>query len=147
MNDKEILRLNAIRDVCDKRIRRSDATRILSLSVRQIQRLVTRFRQLGAAGIIHQRRGKPSPNKIHEDIRFQCLSIIRECYPDFGPTLAHEKLVEIHNISISLETLRQWMIADGMWVPHAKRKPRVYQPRHRRDCLGELVQIDSSHHD
>ena len=147
MNDKEILRLNAIRDVCDKRIRRSDAARILSLSIRQIQRLVTRFRQLGAVGIIHQRRGKPSPNKIHDDIRFQCLSIIRESYPDFGPTLAHEKLAEYHNISVSLETLRQWMIADGLWIPHAKRKPRVYQPRHRRDCLGELVQIDGSHHD
>ena len=124
MNDKEILRLSAIRDVCEKRIRRSDAARILSLSIRQIQRLVTRFRQLGAAGIIHQRRGKPSPNKIHDNIRFQCLSIIRECYSDFGPTLAHEKLAESHNISISLETLRQWMIADGLWVPHAKRKPR-----------------------
>lgn len=147
MNDKEILRLSAIRDVCEKRIRRADAASILSLSVRQIQRLVTRFRQLGAAGIVHQRRGKPSPNKIHEDIRCQCLSIIREIYPDFGPTLAHEKLTEHHNISISLETLRQWMIADGLWVPHAKRKRRVYQPRHRRDCLGELVQIDGSHHD
>ncbi|UXI04590.1 ISNCY family transposase [Photobacterium sp. TY1-4] len=147
MNDKEILRLSAIRDVCENRIRRSDAARILSLSIRQVQRLVTRFRQIGAVGIIHQRRGKPSPNKIHDDVRYQCLNIIRECYLDFGPTLAHEKITERHNISISLETLRQWMIADGLWIPHAKRKPRVYQPRHRRDCLGELVQIDGSHHD
>jgi hypothetical protein len=38
------------------------------------------------------------------------------------------------------------MIADGLWVPHARRKPRVYQPRYRRDCLGELIQIDGSHH-
>ncbi|WP_064608590.1 helix-turn-helix domain-containing protein [Photobacterium sp. J15] len=92
MNDKEILRLSTIRDVCEKRIRRSrsDAASVLSLSVCQIQRLVTRFRQLGAAGIVHQRRGKPSPNKIHEDIRCQCLSIIRENYPDFGPTLPHK---------------------------------------------------------
>ncbi|UTV30039.1 helix-turn-helix domain-containing protein [Photobacterium atrarenae] len=147
MNDKEILRLSAIRDVCEKRIRRSDAVRILSLSTRQIQRLVTRFHQMGAAGIIHQRRGKPSSNKINENIRYQCLNIIRECYLDFGPTQTYEKLTECHNISISLENLRQWMIADGLWVPHAKRKPRIYQPRHRRDCLGELVQIDGSAHD
>ena len=64
MNDKEILRLSAIRDVCEKRIRRMDAARILSLSVRQIQRLATRFRQLGAAGITHQRRGSHHPIKL-----------------------------------------------------------------------------------
>ncbi len=52
-----------------------------------------------------------------------------------------------NDIHVSVETLRQWMITDGLWVPHAKRKPRVYQPRYRRDCLGELIQIDGSHHD
>ena len=146
MNDKEILKLGAIRDVCEKRIRRADAARILSLSVRQVQRLVTRFRQLGAAGLVHQRRGKPSSNKLGDDVRYRCLKLINEKYPDFGPTLAHEKLSELHDIHISLETLRQWMIADGLWVPHAKRKPKIYQPRNRRDCLGELIQIDGSHH-
>ncbi|MGF1687898.1 ISNCY family transposase [Photobacterium japonica] len=146
MNDKEILRLGAIRDVCAKRIRRVDAARILSISVRQVQRLLTRFRQLGAVGLVHQRRGKPSSNKICDDVRYHCLKLLNEKYPDFGPTLAHEKLVELHDIHVSLETLRQWMIADGLWVPHAKRKPKIYQPRNRRDCLGELIQIDGSHH-
>lgn len=147
MNDKEILRLGAIRDVCENRIRRVDAARILSISVRQVQRLVTRFRQFGAAGLVHKRRGKPSSNKISDNIRCRCLNLLHQYYSDFGPTLAHEKLLERHGMSVSLETLRQWMIADGLWVPHAKRKPRVYQPRHRRDCLGELIQIDGSHHD
>ncbi|PSU37274.1 ISNCY family transposase, partial [Photobacterium frigidiphilum] len=123
MNEKDILRLNAIRDVCEKRIRRSDAAGILSLSVRQVQRLITRFRQLGAVGITHQRRGLPSSNIINEDVRLSCLEIIHQHYFDFGPTLAHEKLAEVHDVHISLETLRQWMIADGLWVPHAKRKP------------------------
>lgn len=68
MNDKEILRLNAIRDACDKRIRRADAAHILSLSVWQAQRLMTRFRKFGVVGITHQRRGLPSPIKISEDI-------------------------------------------------------------------------------
>lgn len=75
------------------------------------------------------------------------LALLRENYSDFGPTLATEKLSERHQISISVETVRHWMIADGLWVPHARRKPRVYQPRYRRDCLGELIQIDGSHHD
>ncbi|WP_115059870.1 ISNCY family transposase [Photobacterium damselae] len=147
MNDKEIFRLGTIRDVCEKRIRRKDAAQLLNVSVRQVQRLITRYRDLGAAGLVHQRRGQSPGNKINADIRHQCLNLIHEYYADFGPTLAREKLIERHGIKIGLETLRQWMIADGLWVPHFKRKPRVYQPRYRRDCLGELIQIDGSHHD
>ena len=74
MNDKEILRLGAIRDVCENRIRRVDAARILSISVRQVQRLVTCFRQFGAAGLVHKRRGKPSSNKISDNIRCRYLN-------------------------------------------------------------------------
>ncbi len=111
MNDKEILKLGAIRDVCEKRIRREDAARVLSLSVRQVQRLVTRFRQYGAASIIHQRRGQSSSNRINHSVKLRCLALIREHYADFGPTLAHEKLTERHDIHVSVETLRQWMIA------------------------------------
>ncbi|MEG9130687.1 ISNCY family transposase, partial [Acinetobacter baumannii] len=48
---------------------------------------------------------------------------------------------------VSVETLRKWMTADGLWVPYSRRRPRVHQPRYRRDCLGELVQIDGSPHD
>ena len=47
---------------------------------------------------------------------------------DFGPTLAAEKLRERHNITVSVETLRKWMTADGLWVPYSRRRPRVHQP-------------------
>ena len=147
MNDKEIFRLGTIRDVCEKRIKRKDAAQLLNVSVRQVQRLITRYRDLGAVGLVHQRRGQSPGNKINADIRSQCLNLIHKYYSDFGPTLAREKLIERHGIKIGLETLRQWMIADGLWVPHFKRKPCVYQPRYRRDCYGELIQIDGSHHD
>ncbi|MCD9492653.1 ISNCY family transposase [Photobacterium phosphoreum] len=147
MNEKEIFRLGTIRDVCEKRIKRKDAAQLLNVSVRQVQRLITRYRDLGAVGLVHQRRGQSPGNKINADIRSQCLNLIHKYYSDFGPTLAREKLIERHGIKIGLETLRQWMIADGLWVPHFKRKPCVYQPRYRRDCYGELIQIDGSHHD
>ncbi|MDV0890573.1 hypothetical protein RZP61_28135, partial [Klebsiella quasipneumoniae subsp. similipneumoniae] len=75
------------------------------------------------------------------------LDLIRCHYSDFGPTLATEKLAERHHIHLSVETVRNWMTADGLWRPHSRRRTRVYQPRYRRDCLGELVQIDGSHHD
>ena len=74
------------------------------------------------------------------------LSLVRDRYPDFGPTLAAEKLAEQHGCSISRETLRGWMIADGLWIDRRHRLPSPHQPRRRRDYLGELVQIDGSEH-
>jgi hypothetical protein len=71
---------------------------------------------------------------------------VRDRYADFGPTLAAEKLAEHHGCSISRETLRGWMIADGLWQDRRHRLPSPRQPRRRRDCLGELVQIDGSEH-
>ncbi len=61
--------------------------------------------------------------------------------------MAHEKLTERHGIELSVETLRTWMTEDGLWVPRAQREPRVQQPRRRRPCRGELVQIDGCEHD
>ncbi|MEZ9443829.1 ISNCY family transposase, partial [Vibrio sp. 10N.222.54.F12] len=147
MSDKDLSRYKVINDVCERRLRRSDAAQLLNLSERQVQRLMNRLRESGAASLAHGARGKPSNNRISSDYRQTILTLVRKHYSDFAPTLAREKLIEIHNLPISNETLRQWMIADGLWVPHAQRQPRVYQPRHRRDCLGELVQIDGSHHD
>ncbi len=147
ISDSEIRRFKIIQDVCDRRIRRSDAAEILNLSVRQVQRLMNRLRECGAAGLTHQARGKPSNHRYPSNYREMILKLVRNNYEDFSPILAREKLIELHNLSISNEILRSWMIADGLWTPHARRKPRVYQPRYRRDCLGELIQIDGSHHD
>ena len=72
--------------------------------------------------------------------------LLRLRYADFGPTLAAEKLRELHGLPLGVETLRQWMIADGLWRRRKDRRQRVFQPRPRRACLGELVQIDGSEH-
>ena len=74
------------------------------------------------------------------------LALIRERYTDFGPTLACEKLHESHGIEMSVETVRTLMIAAGLWIPRSQRAPKVYQPRDRRACTGELVQIDGGEH-
>ncbi|MGY2997093.1 hypothetical protein ACVWWD_005954 [Mesorhizobium sp. URHB0026] len=71
---------------------------------------------------------------------------MRDRYRDFGPTLASEKLLEWHQIAVSTETLRKWMTEAGFWTSRRERKKQLHQPRGRRDCLGELVQIDGSHH-
>jgi hypothetical protein len=74
------------------------------------------------------------------------IGILRESYADFGPTLAAEKLRSGHQIDLAKETVRQLQIAAGLWIPRRLRPPKVQQPRARRACLGELVQIDGCDH-
>jgi hypothetical protein len=78
--------------------------------------------------------------------RDHVLDLVRAHYADFGPTFAREKLIERHQVAVSKETLRKWMIEAGLWTSRRERNRRIFQPRSRRDCFGALVQIDGSHH-
>lgn len=147
MSDRDINRFKVLQDVRERRLRQVDAAEILNLTPRQVRRLLVQLSQYGASSLAHGARGRPSNRRYPEDFRADVLNIVRSQYADFSPTFACEKLSEQHYLTLSVETLRQWMIADGLWVPHSQRRPRVYQPRYRRDCLGELIQIDGSHHD
>lgn len=128
MSQKELDRIPVLQQLCDKRLTQSraanDAASQLLLSERQIQRLMDRYRSSGPSGLASLKRGKPSNHCFSGSFRAQILALLRENYSDFGPTLAAEKLRERHQISVSVETLRHWMTADGLWVPHSRRKPR-----------------------
>jgi hypothetical protein len=119
---------------------------MLSLSVRQIKRLYRTYKAQGARGLVSQRRGKPSNNRLDAETQQKAIDLTYEHYRDFGPTLAHEKLTEKHKLGISRESVRRIMIAEGMWQPKRAKKPSTHQMRERRACLGELVQIDGSDH-
>src|SRR5216684_4155232 len=95
--------------------------------------------------IANRRRGRPSNNRLPDVVRDHAVALVREHYADFGPTLAAEKLGERHDVRVSRETLRGWMRQAGIWLPRAERK-RIQQPRHRREHVGELIQIDGSDH-
>ncbi|SIT49827.1 transposase (fragment) [Paraburkholderia ribeironis] len=92
------------------------------------------------------KRGRAGNHQLPAGKAQRALALIRERYADFGPTLAREKLRECHGIELVVETVRTLMIAAGLWVPRRERPPKVYQPRARRACLGELIQIDGSDH-
>lgn len=147
MNARELSKLELIQHVCDKRIRQIDAAQALKLSRRQIQRLVNLFREFGPQGLISKKRTRPGNHQYCSILKSQVLELIQTHYHDFGPTLISEKLSEHHNITLSNETIRQWMIANNLWTPKQKKRRKVYQPRARRDCLGELIQLDGSPHD
>ena len=146
MSRKEVDRLEVIQAVAGKRLKQADAGRQLKLSVRQVKRLVGRYRGEGAAGLVSGHRGKRPNHVIADGVRQAVIAQLREHSADFGPTLAWEQRVEHHGHTLSVETLRQWMIADGLWQPKRRQRVRVHQRRPRRPCLGELVQIDGSPH-
>jgi hypothetical protein len=94
-----------------------------------------------------ERRGKPSNNQLDPGVAKRALELVHENYANFGPTFACEKLRDKHEINLSKETLRQLMIGAGLWTPKAVQRAALHQPRERRPCRGELVQIDGSRHD
>lgn len=146
MSQLELDRLEILNEVIAKRMGRIDAARALNLSERHVGRLLGALRRFGPPGIISRRRGKPSNNRLSPKLKLVVLELIRTHYDDFGPTFANEKIRELHGLKVSTETLRGWMIEEGLWIPR-KRRNRIHQPRHRRECFGELIQIDGSDHD
>ncbi|KWO79994.1 transposase [Burkholderia ubonensis] len=146
MTMRELDRFKVIQDVADGKLKPWRAAERLGLTTRQIRRLVGRLREHGPQGLVSQRRAKPSNNRLDPVTADRALSIIRDRYADFGPTLACEKLYECHDIRLAKETVRRLMTDAGLWVPRRQRPPKVYQPRARRACLGELIQIDGSEH-
>jgi transposase len=146
MSAKEITRLEAMQKLKARQWTQTQAASQLKLSVRQVKRLYRAFRERGAKGLVSKRRGRPSPNRLAPEIRQQALDLILKHYRDFGPSLACEKLAERHELKISDESVRQMMIAEGLWKPKKARKLAVHQMRERRACFGELVQADGSDH-
>jgi transposase len=146
MSTKELSRLEVIQRLKAKRLRQIEAAQLLGVGVRQVKRLLRAYRCLGAAGLVSKRRGQPSPNQLDEQVKGKALSLLQGKYKGFGPTLACEKLVEVEGLSISDESVRRLMIAEGLWKVRKTAKRVVHQMRERRACVGELVQIDGSPH-
>jgi hypothetical protein len=142
MSDGELLRLEVLRDLDQKRLTTEAAAQLRRLERRQVFRMLKVYRAEGATGLISKRRGRRSNRRKPEALRQAALALIRERYWDFGPTLVAEKLREVHGITLGRETLRLWMIEAELWLDRKQRRKRVHQPRSRRDCVGELVQID-----
>ena len=146
MSDGELTRLEVLRDLDQGRLTTEAAAQLLRLERRQVFRLLKAYRTAGPVGLISKQRGRPSNRRKPEELRTEALTIIRERYWDFGPTLTAEKLREVHGVRLGRETLRLWMIEAGIWADRKQRLKHVHQPRCRRDCVGEQVQVDGCEH-
>lgn len=146
MSQKEINRLEVIQKLLDKKWKQEQAAEVLHISIRQVQRILRNYRTQGSLGLLSKKRGKPSNHRLPNTLKEAAIQIIKTNYADFGPTLSAEKLFEKHGIKLSVETVRDLMTKANLWIPKNKRQARSFQPRYRRERIGELIQIDGSTH-
>jgi transposase-like protein len=141
-------RLVTLRKAKKRLITQSQAGEELGLSVRHVKRLIYALKKRGDKAVIHGLRGKPSNQRIAKTVEQEAVQILSaDLYKGFGPTLASEYLADKHDIEVSKETVRQWMIRAKLWRAKEQKLKAVHVWRPRRSRLGELVQWDTSEHD
>lgn len=146
MSRKERRRLELCGQVKRGELTLAKAAELAHLSYRQAKRVYRRYREESDRGLVHRLRGRPSNRTSHRGKREQALSVYRERYHDFGPKLATEYLAREHQLVVGVETLRRWLIQEGLW--QVKRKRSVHRRwRERKEHAGEMLQMDGSHHD
>ncbi|HUL31927.1 MAG TPA: helix-turn-helix domain-containing protein, partial [Thermodesulfobacteriota bacterium] len=143
LRQKDLKRLHVLHKVLEGIMTQREAAELIFLSERQIRRIVQRIRQEGDKGICHRARGTPSNRKLPKKLKDRIVCLYKITYTGFGPTLFTEKLEEREGISVSRETARAWLMEEGAWKKHRRRKQHR-QWRERKDCLGEMVQMDGS---
>jgi transposase len=144
MSQRELTRLEVIQRVKRKTLKQQQAAELLSVSVRQVKRLCKAYQGNGAAGLISKRRGQPSNNRLPEKTINKARRLLRSRYPDFGPTLATEKLA-IEGVSLSVETVRQLLMGEGLWKAKAIRRPVIHQLREAAP-VSESWSRSTAHH-
>jgi transposase len=150
MSTRELRRAEVLARVKSRTLRLVDAAKMLEVSYRQAKRLWQRYREEGAKGLQHRSAGRGSNRAKPEKFRRKVLQLIREKYSGteqerFGPTLAAEHLAEEDGLEVGEETLRRWMLAEGLWSRMRRRKAHRKR-RERRQHFGDLVQMDGSFH-
>ena len=147
MSKAEINRLEVMGQLEEKRMTQRAAAGILGMSIRQVRRLLRAYRREGAAGLVSKQRGKPSHHQLDRETVQAAIDLLHGRYAGFGPTLAHEKMVEGEGLKLGLGSVRKIMIEEGLWKAKKARKVEVHQMRERRASQGELEQMDGTDHD
>ncbi len=147
MSQRERDRLKVVEQVVQGQLTQRKAAKLLGLTARHVRRILRRYETEGDIGLIHRSRGRPSKRKVPAAVRRKGVEALkRKKWRDFAPTFAAEKLAEREGIVVSRETVRTWMIQEELWKPR-QREPTHRQWRDRKECTGEMVQMDTSEHD
>ncbi len=146
LNPDEKYKFKVLIQAINGKLTNNQASKLLHVSVRQVQRQKSAVKKNGIESVVHKLKGKLGNHSIEKSVRANVLSTIKQTYPDFKPSFAAEKLKDDHGLIINPETLRLWMIEEGVWKVHAQRKFQYHAWRQRRDYFGELQQFDGSYH-
>jgi hypothetical protein len=145
MSKRERTRLEVFGRVKRGELLLRQAAELLQLSYRQAKRVYARFRLESDKGLVHRLRGQPSNRQVDQTKKQAALWLYQKRYADFGPTLAAEYLAK-EGVRVAVETLRGWLLAEGLW--QGRRQRALHRRwRARKEHLGEMVQMDGSHHD
>ena len=151
MSKRELRRVEVLSRVASEELKLVDVAELMEVSYRQAKRIWQRYRKEGAEGLKHRSAGGESNRAKSNEFREKVLGLVREKYSGtlkerFGPTLASEHLETEDNLEVHPETLRRWMLAEGLWsqVRKARKHRRWREPKAH---FGELVQMDGSFHD
>jgi len=128
-----------------------NAAVMMGLSYRQTKRLAKRYREVGAKRLKHASAGRESNRRKPRKFRERVLRQVGKKYSGeegerFGPTLAAEHLASDDQVEVNAQTLRRWMLSEGLWSPARKRGVHRKR-RERKEHVGELVQMDGSFHE
>jgi transposase len=150
MSEREVRRAEVLSRVAARDLRLWQAAELMGVGYRQAKRLWKRYREEGAQGVVHGSAGRRSNRSKAEEFRRKVLAVVRNKYSGdertrFGPTLAAEHLEADEGLKVDAETLRRWMLAEGLWSRQRGRKAHRRR-RERRKHFGELVQLDGSFH-
>jgi hypothetical protein len=145
MSLPEVKKYDIIKKVLSQELNGSEAAELLDLTVRHIRRLKKKVNMIGIKALIHGNRGRSGNRSLPDKEKKKIADLIKRKYPDFGPTLAAEKLAELDKIERSRGAVRSIMIKEEIWEPKLKKKETHREWRQRKACKGELVQYDGSY--
>lgn len=147
MSQKEVKRAQVLDLLKEDKISQKEASKRMGVHTRHVRRLAKRYQAHGLAALVSKKRGHPSNRRLDDVTRTTVIELVGRHYRDFGPTLACEKLAELHNLHLSVESTRQLMIGAGHWKSRKGSTACTHPMRFRRPRFGELIQIDGSPHD
>lgn len=145
MTQRDLDRIKILHQAIERRITQKKAGELLDLCRVHVNRLCQKIKKKGDRAIIHGLRGRPSNHQLPAGLAEKAVSKIKEKYSDFRPGFAAEKLLELDKIKLSAEKVRQLMIAENLWEDK-RRKATHREWRERKDCPGEMIQMDGSDH-
>lgn len=143
----EIRRLYVMQQIEDKQITGSQAAQLLGLSLRQIRRLIAKYREHGAPGLVHGNRGRAPNNRIEEAWQVRIWELAQEKYKDYNDSHFTEELEAKHGMKVSRSTVRRIRRKNNQPSPRKRRSPRHHSRRERKPQAGMLLQTDGSRHD